>query len=123
LLSVIDIRLKSENILLRTIEFPNNIIENSLCIQITKFSLDIYKDQNYPLKWIFKLLENESFSDLGEINADHWASRVCDSASKNYTILAKEELKQFINITDATFGLIKFKRNEKTIYTCSYIPL
>jgi hypothetical protein len=122
LLSVIDTRLKSENILLKTIEFPNYFIENSLCIQITKFFIDIDKDQNYPFKWIFKLLENESFIDLGEINADHWASRVCDSTSKNVTLLKKEELKQFISITDATFGLIKFKRNKKTIYTCSYIP-
>jgi hypothetical protein len=123
LLSVIDIRLKSENILLKMIVFPNYFIENFLCMKITKFFIDILGDQAYRFNWIFKLLENEKFVDLGEINADHWARRACDSTPENVTILEKEELKQFISIMEATFGLITFKINKKTIYTFSYIPL
>ena len=39
--------------------------------------------------------------------------------------MEKEELKQFISMTEGTFGLIKFKidDNNKTIYTFSYLPL
>ena len=102
--------------------FPNNCIENSFCMKITKFIISI-NEQDYPYKWILKLLKNERFVDLGEINADHWARRACDSNPENITILEKEELKQFINITGGTFGLITFKINNKSIYSFSYIPL
>ena len=122
LLSVIDYRLGSENILLKMSILPNGFIENSICMELSKFFIDILKDQDYPYKWIFKLLENERFVDL-EINADHWARRVYDSNPENVTILGKEEPKQFINITGGTFGLITFKINKKTIYSFSYIPL
>ena len=101
---------------------PNDFIENSICMEITKFFIDILKDQDYPYKWIFKLLENERFVDLGEINSDHWARRAY-SNPENVTILEKEELNQFINIMEGTFGLITFKINKKTIYCFIYIPL
>ena len=81
--------------------------------------MNILKDQDYPYKWIFKLLENEKFVDLGEINADHWARRACDSNPENATIFEKEELNQFINIMEGTFGLITFKINKKTITVLS----
>jgi len=123
LLSVIDYRLGSENILLKMKVFPNGFFENSTCMEITKFILDIGKEQDYPYKWIFKLLENERFLDLGEINADHWARRACDLNPENVTILEKEELEQFINITVGTFGLITFKINKKPVYSFCYIPL
>jgi hypothetical protein len=79
LLSVIDYRLGSENILLKMSVFPNNFIENSICMEFTKFFIDILNEQDYPYKWILKPLENERFFDLGEINADHWARCVYDS--------------------------------------------
>ncbi|HVP82921.1 MAG TPA: hypothetical protein VMS35_07770 [Nitrososphaeraceae archaeon] len=123
LLSVIAYRLGSENILLKMSILPNGFIENSICMEITKFLMNILKDQDYPYKWIFKLLENEKFVDLGEINADHWARRACDSNPENATTLEKEELNQFINITGGTFGLISFKINKKPVYSFSYIPL
>ena len=38
--------------------------------------------------------------------------------------LDNEELKQFINMTEGTFGLIKFTiDNNNTIYTFSYLPI
>ena len=123
LLSVIDYRLGSENILLKMSILPNGFIENSICMEITKYIIDILNEKDYPYKWIFKLLENERFVDLGEINADHWARRACDSNPENVTILEKEELKQFINIMEGTFGLITFKINKKPVYSLSYIPL
>ncbi len=123
LLSVIDYRLGSENILLKMSILPNGFIENSICMELSKFFIDILKDQDYPYKWILKILENERFVDLGEINSDHWARRACDSNPENVTILEKEELKQVINIIKGTFGLITFKINKKTIYCFIYIPL
>jgi hypothetical protein len=123
LLSVIEYRLGPEKIILKMSILPNRFIENSTCMEITKFIIYKLKDQDYPYKWIFKLLENERFIDLGEINADHWARRACDSNPENVTILEKEELKQFINIMEGTFGLITFKINKKPVYSFIYIPL
>jgi len=71
LLSVIEYRLGPEKIILKMSILPNGFIENSTCMEITKFIIDKLKDQDYPYKGIFKLLENKRFIDLGEINADH----------------------------------------------------
>ena len=66
------------------------------------------------MRWLFELLKNERFVDLGKISSQHWARRAYYddgnySAEGNITKLEKEELKQFINMTEGTFGLIKFK--------------
>ncbi|HEY9486187.1 MAG TPA: hypothetical protein VIQ04_06065, partial [Nitrososphaeraceae archaeon] len=58
LLSVIEYRLGPEKIILKMSILPNGFIENSICMEITKFFIDKLKDQDYPYKWIFKLLEN-----------------------------------------------------------------
>lgn len=130
LLSVINYRLKSQNTLLKMIVLPINCIENSLSLKILIFLMDIMgnEKEDYPLRWLFELLENERFVDLGEISSQHWAKRACNdgnySADENVTKLEKEELKQFISRTEGTFGLIKFKiDNNKTIYTFSYLLL
>jgi hypothetical protein len=58
-------------------------------------------------------------------SSQHWAKRACNdnwkySEEGNVTKLEKEELKQFIIMTEGTFGLIKFKIDtNKTIYTFS----
>jgi hypothetical protein len=132
LLSIIDSRLESGKILLKMIVFPPRLIENALSFGLLKILLVILiiltgNSNDYSLIGIFKLseiiklLENERFIDLGEIKPSHWAKRAYDS--EKVTNLEKEELKQFISITKATFGLIKFKIDKKTIYTLSYIPL
>ena len=138
LLSVIDSRLKSENILLKMIVLPQNLIENSLSFKLLIFLIDIVGNENedYQLRWLLELLENEGFVDLGDINSQHWARRAYFdndndndnddySAEENITKLEKEELKEFISMTEGTFGLIKFKIDEdnKTIYTFSYLLL
>jgi hypothetical protein len=129
LLSVIDSRLKSENKLLKMIVFPQDLIENSLSLKLLIFLMDIVGNEDYyPLRWLFELLKNERFVDLGKISSQHWVKRAFDhgnySAEENVTKLEKEELKQFISRTEGTFGLIKFKiDNNKTIYTFSYLLL
>jgi len=133
LLSVIDSRLKSENKLLKMIVFPDTFIGNSLLsLKLLIFLMDIVGNgkEDYPLRWLIELLENERFVDPGEIeSSQHWARRAYDndgnySEEGNVTKLEKEELKQFIHMTGGTFGLIKFKiDNNKTIYTFSYLPI
>ena len=128
LLSIIDSRLKSENKLLKMIVFPQDLIENSLSLKLLTFLMDIVgNEEDDSFRWLFELLENEGFVDLGEISSQHWAKRTYDaeySAEGNVTKLEKEELKHFINITEGTFGLIKFRiDNNKTIYTFSYLLL
>ena len=89
------------------------------------------KEQFRQLRWLFELLENEIFIDLGEISSQHWANRAYDDndgekylTEDNVTKLEMNELKHFISITKGTFGLIKFKiDNNKIIYAFSYLPL
>jgi hypothetical protein len=132
LLSVVDYRLKSENKLLKMMIFPDDLIKNSLSLKMLIFLMDIEgsEDEDYPFRWLFKLIENEGFVDLGEICLQHWVRRAYDNDDGNYseeanvTKLDNEELKQFIRMTEETFGLIKFKiDNNKTIYTFSFLPL
>jgi hypothetical protein len=126
LLSVIDYRLKSENKLLKMIIFPDDLIENAQYLKILIFLMDkIGGTKKDPFRWLFELVENEGFVDLGEISSEHWIKRACDysSTEEKVTKLEKEELKQFINITEGTFGLIKFRIDKKIIYTFSYLPL
>ncbi len=128
LLSVIDFRLRSKNNLLKMIVFPNNFIENTLALRLLRFLMSMMRnEEDHTFRWLLELLENEGFIDLGEIGSQHWAKRAYSgdnySVEKNVTKLEKEELKQFISIAEGTFGLIKFKIDDKTIYTFSYLPL
>ena len=131
LLSVIDSRLKSENKILKMIVFPQDLVENSLSLNLLIFLMDIVRNEEDPFRWLIELVENERFVDLGEIeSSQHWARRAYYddgnySEEGNVTKLEKEELKQFIHMTGGTFGLIKFKisDNNKTVYTFSYLPL
>jgi hypothetical protein len=138
LLSVIDLR-KSDNKLIKMIVFPNNFTENPLSLKILTSLFDTMgneEGEDYPFRWLFELLlNNERFVDLGVISYQHWARRAYNgndndndvnshsTREDNSTKLEKEELKQFISITNGTFGLIKFRKDNKTIYTFSYIPL
>ncbi|MGZ5548976.1 MAG: hypothetical protein ACXWFZ_13615, partial [Nitrososphaeraceae archaeon] len=141
LLSVIDSRLKSGNKLLKMIVFPQDLVENSLSFKLLTFLMDIdivgNKEKEDPCKWLFELIEKEGFIDIGEIeSSQHWANRAYydNSSDGNHFSseeaekvikLEREELKQFVNMSKGTFGLIKFKicKNNKTIYTFCYLPL
>ena len=133
---IINYRLRSENKLLKMIVLSNNFIENLLSLRLLISSMDIMinkKEYYYQFRWLLDLLENERFVDLGDINSQHWAMRAYNynndnsksSAEGKYvTKLEREELKQFISMTEGTFGLIKFRLdNNKTMYTFSYLPL
>ena len=146
LVSVIDDRLKLENKPIKMIVFPDNLSENSLSLKLLIFAMDIVENivenkggEDDPFRWLFELVEKEGFIDPGEISSQHWTNRAYynynDNENNNYinsnyylkekvTKLENEELKQFISMTEGTFGLIKFRiDNNKTIYTFSYLPL
>jgi hypothetical protein len=125
LLSVIDYRLKAENKLLKMIVFPDDLIENVLSLKLLLFLMDIMGTEKDPFRWVFELVVDEGFVDLGEISSEHCIKRAydCSSTEEKVTILEKEEIKQFISITKGTFGLIKFRIDKKIIYTFSYLPL
>lgn len=125
LLSVIDYRLQSENKILKVIVFPDDLIKNVLSLIILIFLMDIIGNGKDPSRWLFELVENDGFVDLGEISYEHWIKRAydCYSTEEKVTILNKEELKQFISITERTFELIKFRLEKKIIYTFSYLQL
>ena len=125
LLSIINIRLKSEDkLLLKMIVFSDDLIENALPLKILIDLMDNIGSKKDPFRWLFELVEKEGFIDLGEISSDHWIKRAydCSSTEEKVTKLEKEELKQFLRITEGTFGLIKFRIDKKTIYTFCYLP-
>ena len=125
LLSIINIRLKSEDILLlKMIVFSDDLIKNALPLKILIDLMDNIGSKKDPFRWLFELVDKEGFIDLGEISSDHWIKRAydCSSTEEKVTKLEKEELKQFLSITEGTFGLIKFRIDKKTIYTFCYLP-
>ena len=97
------------------IVFTDGLIENALSLKLLIFLMDIIGTENYQFRWLFELVENEGFVDLGEVSSQHWIKRAYDrySAEEKDTKLEKEELKQFISITEGTFGLIKFRIDKK----------
>ena len=70
-----------------------------------------------------KLLTVDKFIEVGEIGSDHWANRAYNSKQGNNIVLDRNELKEFVTITDASFGLIEFKIDHVSKYMFSWIPL
>jgi hypothetical protein len=128
LLSIIYDRIKTEKIPLKMIVFPKQFIENVFCPWMLNFLIILTGGNSndnsligiFKLSEIMRLFKNERFFDLGETWASHSVNQAYDS--EKIILLEKEKLKQFVSITKGTFGLIKFKINEKTIYALGYIP-
>ena len=77
---------------------------------------------NIP-SWFQKLLVNEEFIDLKNIDENDWPNRLITS-NHNSTEITREELVQFINLSNSTFGLFKFQKDH--IIIClffSYLQL
>ena len=49
--------------------------------------------------------------------------RAYNSKQRNNILLDRNELKEFVTLTDASFGLIKFKMDQILRYMFSWIPL
>ena len=66
------------------------------------------KRVNIP-SWLQKLLLYEEFVYLENIDEKNWAHRLMSSYDDN-TEITREELIQFINLSNSTFGLFKFQK-------------
>lgn len=111
-----------DNTVLKTITIPNLFIETPIPLIIRKSLSKIY-DLDDPIRWLFELLTVDGFIEVGEICSDHWAIRAYNSKQGNSIVLDRNELKEFVTITDASFGLIKFKIDNISRYMFSWIPL
>jgi hypothetical protein len=111
-----------ENTTLKTITIPNLFIETPFPLVILDSLSKIYEPDD-PLRWLFELLTVDTFIEVGEIGSDHWAIRAYNSKPGNNIVLDRKELKEFVTITDASFGLIKFKKDNISRYIFSWIPL
>ena len=111
-----------ENTTLKTITIPNLFIETPFPLVILDSLSKIY-DLDDPLHWLFELLTVDRLIEVGEIDSDHWAIRAYNSKPGKSIVLARNELKEFVTITDASFGLIEFKIDHISRYMFSWIPL
>ena len=68
--------------------------------------------------WLQKLLLNETFFGLENTDENNWALRLT-SSKDNSIVITREELIQFINLSNSTFGLFKFQKNHSTLSTIS----
>ena len=82
------------------IVFPTNFIVNLLSFKILTSLYDILGNkerEDYSFRWLFELLENERFIDLGEIkSSQHWARRAYDdndNDNRKYSKVTKLEKK------------------------------
>lgn len=111
-----------ENTPLKTITIPNLFIETPIPL-IIRTSLSKIYDLDDPIRWLFELLTVDGFIEVGEIHSDHWTFRAYNSKQGNSIVLDRNELKEFVTITRASFGLIKFKKDNISRYMFSWIPL
>jgi hypothetical protein len=72
-------------------------------------------NQNNILNWLQKLAVTEEFIDLENNEENSWANRLIIS-NNNSTEITKEELIRFINLSNATFGLFRFQKNQNDVY-------
>ena len=110
-----------ENTPLKTITIPNLFIETPIPL-IIRTSLSKIYDLDDPIRWLFELLTVDGFIEVGEIHSDHWTFRAYNSKQGNSIVLDRNEL-EFVTITRAFFGLIKFKKDNISRYMFSWIPL
>jgi hypothetical protein len=85
---------------LKTITIPNLFIETPIPLIIMKTLSKIY-DLDDPIRWLFELLTVDRLIEVGDIHSDHWAIRAYNSKQGNSIVLDRNELKEFITITDA----------------------
>lgn len=110
-----------ENTILKTITISNLYIKTPIPLIIIESFSKIY-DFDDPIRWLFELLTVDKFIEVGEVGSDHWANRAYNSKQGNNMVLDRNELKEFVTITNASFGLIEFKIDHVSKYMFSWIP-
>ena len=72
---------------------------------------------NIP-SWLQNVLLHEEFFDLENTDENNWVNRLMGS-NDNRIEIKREELVQFINLSNSTFGLFKFQNH----YFFTYLQL
>ena len=73
--------------------------------------------------WLQKLLLYEEFIVLENIEENNWANRLMTS-NNNSTRITREELLRLINLSNSTFGLFKFQKDDSIVhYFFTYLQL
>ena len=109
------------------------VTKSKLCLKSIKIPLDFYQQLNFnqnqfnqnekvnenniinTTSWLQKLLLNETFFGLENTDENNWALRLT-SSKDNGPVITREELIQFINLSNSTFGLFKFQKIPSTIH-------
>jgi hypothetical protein len=103
---------------LRSIKIPKNfhlqLILNQIQFQFQYNEQDSETTKENVPSWLQKLLVNEKFIDLENIDENDWANRLMTS-NNNTTEITREELVRFINLSNSTFGLFKFQKDHNII--------
>lgn len=119
--SIIDKKIEPKaKLCLKSIKIPRDFHEQ-LKIGQRQFN-DKEKDnennnRNIP-SWLLNVLLHEEFFALENTDVNNWAYRLTGS-NDNSTEITREELVQFINLSNSTFGLFKFQNH----YFFTYLQL
>ena len=70
--------------------------------------------------WLINFMLSEEFVDLGVIEEGHLFYRLTNSDEKNLEI-TRDELIEYLNYENSTFGLFKFQKQDISEYIFSYI--
>ncbi len=109
-------RIDNSKIYLKSIKIPQDIYTK---LKIERVPFFYYKNNDMP-SWLINFMLSEEFVDLGIIEEDQLFYRLTNSDEKNLEI-TKDELIEYLNYGNSTFGLFKFQKKDISEYFFSYI--
>jgi hypothetical protein len=109
-------RIDDSKIYLKSIKIPQDIYTK---LKIEKIPFFYYENNDMP-SWLINFMLSEEFVDLGVIKEGHLFYRVINSDEKNLEI-TRDELIEYLNYENSTFGLFKFQKQDISEYIFSYI--
>jgi hypothetical protein len=111
---------KSSKIYIKCRIIPSHIY-TKLVVEKKPFFHNDKENGNIP-PWMITYIMDEEFVELGVIDEDNWAYRLTNNNKKSIEI-TKDELMEFINYGDSTFGLFRFHKENISVYFFSYLQI
>jgi len=109
-------RIDNSKIYIKSIKIPQDIYTK---LKIERVPFFYYENNDIP-SWLINFMLSEEFVDLGVIEEDQLVYRLTNSDEKNLEI-TKDELIEYLNYGNSTFGLFKFQKKDISEYFFSYI--
>jgi hypothetical protein len=109
-------RIDDSKIYLKSIKIPQDIYAK-LKLETVPF---FYYENNDMPSWLISYMLSEEFVDLGVIEEDRLFYRLTCRDEKNLKI-TRDELIEYLNYGNSTFGLFKFQKKDISEYFFSYI--